>query len=520
VGGDGVKFLIDLDSRTGGAAAADTALSRVEDAAGRADRHLQDMGGHARGLTQDVFKAEFAMKALEKGAEMAWDGVKKVGELIKDTVAVAGEERREKMALTNLLGGTEEAEKALHYMERFSDLSEFGEKNTKAWGIELLNSGYSGQKWKDAMAAVADAASMAPNKIEGAQEAIASLTRMQLTEKIDARTLRGLRLNVKDVVKDLGDALGMSEKAVKKGLMEGSIPAARAYETVLEALERKTGRRLGEAGLKAGKGLDAKLTHLKELPDKIMKAVAESPAMDKIERAFDRALEAFDPNGPKGAKMVEGLDRLMVAVGDFLEDTNWGEVALEVGSVATSIGKWIDPLSKVVGWVEKLAAGLAALPTFGSDIGDYLARKLHPELGGGDAEFFGKGSQLHQEATAHQAREQARFADTNEQAWREVEDELAAERKRKRMPPALRARNEAAWSGVEGRFAAAQAADAGGGAPRISGKADVVVNVSGSAAASPESIKHAAKAGVHAGMTTALEQQALHAGTRKARRTR
>jgi hypothetical protein len=123
VGGDGVKFLIDLDSRTSGATAADSALSRVEDAAGRADRHLQNMGGHARGLTQDVFKAEFAMKVLEKGAEMAWEGVRKVGELIKDTVAVAGEERREKMALTNLLGGREEAEAALHYLDPYGFLA-------------------------------------------------------------------------------------------------------------------------------------------------------------------------------------------------------------------------------------------------------------------------------------------------------------------------------------------------------------------------------------------------------------
>lgn len=514
---DGAKFLIDLDSRTGGAVAADTALSRVEASAHKADRHLQQMGHHAGTLTADIFKAEFAMKALEKGAEYAWEGVKKVGELIRDTVAEAAGERREKMALTNLLGGPEEAEKALHYMDRFSELSEFGEAKTKAWGIELLNSGYAGQKWKDAMAAVADAASMAPDKLAGAEEAMSSLSRMQLTGKLDARILKGLRLNVKDVVKDLGDALGMSEKAVKKGLLEGSIPAARAYEAVLQALERKTGRRLGEAGLKAGKGLDSKLTHMKELPEKIMKAVAESPAMDKIERAFDRALEAFDPSGPKGVKMVEGLERLMGAVGDFLEDTDWNAVALEVGSVATSIGTWVDPLSKVVKLVEKLAAGLAALPTFGSDIGDYLARRLHQELGGGDAEFFGKGSQVEQEALARQERERAKFADTNEQAWREVEDELAAARKRKGEPPALRARNEAAWKQVESHFTAAQAQNQGG--THIEGKAEVQVNVHGSNA-SPQDIEHATKRGTEAGMTTALERQALHMGTRKARRAR
>jgi hypothetical protein len=52
---------------------------------------------------------------------------------------------------------------------------------------------------------------------------------------------------------------------------------------------------------------------------------------------------------------------------------------------------------------------------------------------------------------------------------------------------------------------------------RIEGKADVVINVSGSSA-SPQEIGNAAKQGVETGMTTALEQQSLHAGTSSARR--
>jgi len=501
---DGIKFLIDLDSRTAGATAADTALGRVEGAAERADGHLKNMGHHAEGLSRDVFKAEFAMEVLKKSAELAWEGVHKVAEIIKDTVTEVADERREKMALTNLLGGREDAEEAIHYLDRFSEVSEFGEKRTKAMGIELLNAGYKGQAWKDALAGIADAVSMSSDKMAGADAALSSFMHMKETGKLDAKILRGLHLNVKDVIKGLGDALGMSPTAVKKGLLEGTIPAAKAYETVLRAIEKKTGKSLGEAGLTAGRGLEAKLTHFKELPEKLMKSVSDSPGMEKIEHGFDKLLEAFDPEGPGGKKMIAGLSSLMGSVGDLVEGTDWGAVATHVGDIAESIGKWIDPLSKVVGLVAKLAEGLLGLPTLGEDIGDWVARKLHPEL--------------NQEPThIREARERKTrdLESQNEAGW----DGVASQLNHKGAID-VKAKNSAQWRDIEARHTAAEGANGGAGGPHIEGKADVTVHVHGAAAGSPEAIGHAAKKGVEAGLTSALEQQALHAGTRSARRRR
>jgi tape measure domain-containing protein len=475
---DGIKFLIDLDSRTAGANAADTALGRVEASADRADGHLKSMGHHAEGLSRDVFKADFAMEVLKKSAELAWEGVHKVAELIKDTVTEVADERREKMAMTNLLGGEEDAEKAIHYLDRFSEASEFGEARTKAMGIELLNAGYRGQEWQNALAGIADAASMSSDKMAGAEGALSSFMRMKETGKLDARILRRLHLNVKDVVKGLGDSLGMTPSAVKKGLLEGSIPAAKAYETVLRAIEKKTGKSLGEAGLTAGKGLEAKLTHLKELPEKIMKSVSDSPGMEKIEHGFDKLLESFDPDSTGGKKMISGLSSLMGSVGDLVEGTDWDAVATHVGDIASSIGKWVDPLAKAVGLVGKLAEGILGLPTFGEDVGDWVARKLHPEL-----------NQTPTHVLEARARRQAEFDATNAAEWRDV---------------------DLARGKGEGKAGAA-------GGTHIEGKAEVTVHVHGSKA-SAEDIGHAAKKGVEAGLTTALEQQALHAGTRSARK--
>jgi tape measure domain-containing protein len=454
-------------------------------------------------LKSNIFSATVAgqlwAKGLEMGAEMAVEGIRKVGEVIKETVNVAAGERREAMAMTNLLGGRDDAERAIQYMEKFSELSEFGEEKTKSWGMELLNSGYRGQQFKDAMAAIADAASMAPDKMAGAEEAMSSLSRMKLTGKIDARSLKGLRLNVKDVMGDLSDALGMSPEAVKKGLEEGAIPAAKAYDAVLRALERKTGKQLGEAGLAAGRGLDAKLTHWREFPQKIMMAVQNSPGIDKIEHALDRMLEAFDPNGPKGSKMVEGLGSLMDSVGTFIQETNWASVAKDIGGVATSLGAWIDPLAKIAKLTLEVAGAVARLPKLGEALGEgshgALKKSIEqdPAWGAKAPGLTDLKSALAEDAAANIRDEEMRTAieNTNAEAIRSALGSAAG------------------W----GRGSADNAPT------KIEAKAEVVVNVNGGTG-SPKEVGEAVKAGTQEGMTKALEKSNLQRGTASARRKR
>ena len=505
MGGDGIKFLIDLDSRTAGAAAADTALGRVEASAERADRHLGDMGHHAEGLSRDVFKAEFAMEVLKKSAELAWEGVHKVAELIKDTVTEVADERREKMAMTNLLGGEEDAEKAIHYLDRFSEASEFGEKQTKAMGIELLNAGYKGQEWKNALAGIADAASMSSDKLAGADAALSSFMRMKETGKLDARILRGLHLNVKDVIKGLGDALGMTPASVKKGLLEGSIPAAKAYETVLQALERKTGKHLGEAGLEAGRGLEATLTHLKELPEKIMKGVSDSQGMDDLKAGLDRMLEAFSPDSDTGKEMIAGLSDLIGGVGRAFKEVDWSSVGQGVKMVAEDLAGMATHLKDVVGFLADVAGYGENAEAKELNWQREMRKKHHVVFEGGPETDEFHRLRLAGESGRKQAQDEWRVSHPGE--------ELPTS---PNYSPVITPNNRLPDLG-KGGDNRGKGAGGGNGGTHIEGKADVVVNVHGSNA-SPQAIGHAAKKGVEAGLTTALEQQAIHAGTRSARR--
>jgi len=368
---DGIKFLIELDSKTKGAADAIRGLGGVSNAAEKANEHIKGMGESGKGLSRDVFTAEFAVHALEH----AWNGAKwaaeKVRDIVKETINTVADAERSKMALTNLMGSEGAASSEIKFLEKFSQLTEFSKKETEGFGISLMKAGYKGQDFEDALAAVADAASLSSDKVEGAQSALSSLTRMKLTGKLDARSLKGLGLDARDVVKDLGGALGMSAESVKKQLEAGAIPAAAAYGAVLRAIERKTGKGLSEAGQAAGKGLSAKLTHLGELPGRIMARLEGSPAMERIKDRFDKMLGALDPDSPKGQKIIGGLEKLMAAISDVDLDPLFATLTKLPGVLAKSIG----PIAELAEKMVRLANAVASLPGRGETMGDQWAQQ-------------------------------------------------------------------------------------------------------------------------------------------------
>lgn len=495
--GDGVKFLVDLDSRTGGINSAIRGLHDVENAAQGANRHLQNSDHQFNALTSNLFKAEVAGHLFAKGFEKAWEiaerSVDRVVEGIKEAINVMAGAQREELALTNLLGDRGAAREQLEYLEKFEALSEFSGQQTKAFAIELQKAGYRGGEFRNAMELVADAAALSSDKVAGAQDAVASLSRMQLSGKVDARTLKGLGLDARDILGELQKTMGVGKATLAKMIQDGSLPAEKAFDAVLVGMTRKTKKGLGEAGLAMGQGLQAKLTHLRDLPERIFERLADSPVVGKIEHLFDKALEAFDPDGPKGQKIFRGIESLMVALADFAGSEDFDRITTFFADVPGLLADWIEPLGKVAGLVAKLAEGLLALPKLGGDLGDWLARKLHPELnpsaaqaaqlgltvpkGAGD--YWGPNSMAAQEAQKKAERE-------NEKAWASVP-----------LPDLQRARQY------------------GTAATGITATAHVTVDARGHD--KPEDVGAAVKEATKHGMTKALETHTIQKGLRPAR---
>jgi tape measure domain-containing protein len=372
----GIKFLVDLDSRTGGINSAIRGLHDVGNAAQAANEHLRHSGHEFSALTSNLFKADVAAHIFERGFEKAFElaehAVDRVVEGVKEAINVMAGAQREELALTNLLGDRGEAREQLEYLEKFASLSEFNGKQTKSFAIELQKAGYHGAEFRNAMELVADAASLSSDKLAGAQDAISSLSRMQLTGKVDSRTLKGLGLDARDILGELQHTMGVGKATLAKMIKDGSLPAEKAFDAVLVGITKKTHKGLGEAGMAMGEGLEAKLTHLRDIPERIFERLKDSPVADKLGHLFDKALEAFDPDGPKGRRIVAGVDRLLGSVGDTLDKFDWDSAAASLAGIGMALGTWIDPLSKVAAFLLKITEVSLRVPKALVDLGERI----------------------------------------------------------------------------------------------------------------------------------------------------
>jgi hypothetical protein len=508
--------MIELDGKTAGAAAVKGGLDQVDKAAQKADHSLSQLGkesfGH--GMVGKIFTAQAAFEALKTGAGLALRAIKMEANSIKEAIEAAASGERLRSVFHNMLG--DDSGKTLEYIDKWSKKTEFAQSEARGFGAELLRVGYSGNKFHDAMAAIADSASLSTNRLEGAQEATSSLVRMQRTGKIDSRSLAGLHLDARDVAKGLGDALGMSPEAVKKGLEEGTIPAAAAFNAVLNEIEKKTHKKLGEAGLGMREGLDASIIHLKEVHGKLLDTLADSPGVKFLQQGIDSLVEALDPKGETGKMLMQGTSDLIAGIGKAFKDVDWKGVAVDVKELLDDLTALVKPLK----WI---ASAIASIPSAGRWFGDQLA--------GADAkeqkrefENMMKNQKHHVAFAGEESDHDKMMREASERGKQQARDEWLAAHPGEELPTSntyhpvgpydtggAYAQPAGPWREELPKLPAGDTRHGRGNVHIDGARADVHVHVQGSKA-SPDEIAHAAKTGTHAGLTHAMEQQAAMAG--------
>ena len=369
--GEGIKFLIQLDGKTAGAADAAKGLKDVEHAADGANHSLGELGRKEfPNLTRDIFKAEFALDALKEGARLAMHGIEALGDVIAATIKTAAEEERTGAVFKNMLG--DDAEGTLRYLEKFADLTEFTEDQAKEFGAELTRAGYRGDKFHDALEGIADAAAQSLHPLDAAQDAASAFAKMERTGKVDRRVLAGLQLDPRELTDSLASALGMSKEAVKKGLDEGTIPAAAAFGAVLDGIAKKTGKKAGEAAIDMAGKMESSLTHLKDLPNRIMMGVSESQGMKDLQVGLDKMLETFNPDSETGKAMIAGLTDLIGEIGQAFKNVDWKDVGKDVQMLTDDLKGLIGPLAKTAGFIVNV---YEALHGMGTRIGEALGER-------------------------------------------------------------------------------------------------------------------------------------------------
>jgi hypothetical protein len=351
------KGLNNLKQIAHGAQLTDREFAAVKARTAQLEAGLEHMGTAGTekvgGLWKEVFKGEFALEVVKKSAELAWEGVKKVGEGIWEALQLAGRSERTGHVFANMLGEKEGAE-TLEYLKKFSEMSEFTDDALKGMGTELLRAGLRGADFRNALGAVVDIAAQAPDKMAGASEAVASLSRIALTGRVDARTLYGLRLDPHAVADQLAKDLGKTPDVIKKQLKDGTLKGADAMSSIFTVIEQKTGKQLGALGEGMADGFTARLEKLKDIPEEIGKQLKTTQGFQDISDTIARITKVFDPESSTGEKFFKALSGLIDKLGSVLKGIDWEKVAAGIGKVVDQLTEMVDPLVKLVGVLDKV----------------------------------------------------------------------------------------------------------------------------------------------------------------------
>lgn len=341
--GDGLKYVFEIDGQTPGLDDLLSKLEAAEKVIPKVDQHTRAAGeGHKKhgkdaehlgGVLQrvthqamhpfltkakEIAEFEFIRKGVDKLLEFPGEMIEKLKELGEEMISVAAKTERTNKSF-ELLFGVKGGDEVLEFLEKIAGSTEFTDDRLKGAAQTLATVGFKGKDLSRAISASLDLAALNPNKEEGLSSALFGLEQAKRTGQVSNRTLRPLGLGEDDFLKQLSVRTGEDVKTLKKKMSEGKVAASDSIEALYTLIAQKTGKKLGGAGEDMGKTLEARLTHLKDLPEQFFQKLAKTDAFAKLTDQAGKLLAKLDPESPDGKRIFGSLKNVFESIVDVLE---------------------------------------------------------------------------------------------------------------------------------------------------------------------------------------------------------
>jgi hypothetical protein len=296
--------------------------------------------------------AESLIEGAKKAVEIVFEGVKKAFE-----AGAAAENLRLGAKLTLGKGAGEFNED----VGRFSKMTGLDDDAIKGMLLPVRRAGFDQKGARSAFAIAADLA--AANGKGGDQGQISgvldTLTDIRLKGGVGEKRLVSMGVNAPEFYKSLGKKLKVSAASAKDRAEGGKVDPQLLINTIGEAVEKQQGGKLGTGAIAYSKTFEARSKKLFNLPEEYLKSVSESPAWTALSDRMGKALEALDPDGPRGKKivgaLVQAFEKLVGYVDKFMSPENIDKFADGVTSVVDMLGKIPSYLNTIVTASEVLA---------------------------------------------------------------------------------------------------------------------------------------------------------------------
>jgi hypothetical protein len=318
-----------LESRLGTTGkAVDTFGKRFSDHVKKLKEAIEGFGDRSVDL---VFNKLTRMASPEFVLEAAGKVIGATAAVTAEMVKAAATAERTNKSFEMVFGAKGGAE-MLELTESMAKNTEFTSDALKGAVLQLGKAGFAGNDLVRANKAAADIASFSTNPAEGQSDAIAALSHVKQTGRVDPALLSGLGIE-KTFFDELANRTGQSTATLKQKLEKGKIDASQSLDALYAAISQKTGKSLGGAGEEMSKTMSARLTHLSDLPNEYYQKLAKSEGFAKMSDTFGKLLDELDPASPRGKQIFAALEGAFDTVSSIVNSIDLAGI-IEAGASA------------------------------------------------------------------------------------------------------------------------------------------------------------------------------------------
>lgn len=281
----------------------------------------------------------------------------------------AGEAERTRRSFRLLLGEAP-GDEMVGFLDRLATHTEFTDGALKGFATELLRAGFAGEQFERAMAATLDLASLAPEKMQGAAQALQLISQVKLRGRIEDGQIARAGLSSKNIFGSLQEQLGVGLKDVKQRLAEGKVDTTLLIETLYSEVAAKTGKPLGGAGVEMSKTFLAQVDKFKDIIPNLFEDLETSGGLQKITESIARFAAALSPDQPAGQKIISGLEGMIERFGRFTASIDFDKLSSRIILTIDIIAGAVSFTAKLVNEVFNVIEGLTG---FGAELGGVIA---------------------------------------------------------------------------------------------------------------------------------------------------
>jgi tape measure domain-containing protein len=210
----------------------------------------------------------------------------------------------------------DKAEAVNRLADSFSN-TRFDDDEVKKALLPLLDAGIRDVNVLDDMAtAAADISARQNTGLEGFQSALDAFKTISIKREVSSKQLVGLGINEKDFYKSLAEDLGVSAERAKALAEKGKLSSEDLLHTAYKEIAVRQGGALGVAALEGGKTLGATLRRLENLPNNLLKQLADGEGMKTLQGVLDNFIEVM--SGDQGKQLMAEIGNLLADATKFM----------------------------------------------------------------------------------------------------------------------------------------------------------------------------------------------------------